>query len=175
MSSHPIDSNPPLAELCAACGFCCNGVLFTAVELQPSDDPASLRRIQLPLRVRRGKTHFRQPCALWTGTSCQGYEARPRCCRSFQCLTFLRLKDGSITETQAQRIVRKARRQAAQVERLLRLLGCHQEELALELRFRRLSRRLSSLPTGSESAALFADLALAYYKLGLQLQQHFLP
>ena len=41
------------AHLCAACGLCCNGVMFHTVKLQPNDSAPALAALGLKLKRKQ--------------------------------------------------------------------------------------------------------------------------
>ncbi len=60
--------------LCRACGLCCDGSLFWAVELGPGEAPPGAEGGRLP-----------QPCHHHRRGECAIYGARPAQCRGFTC------------------------------------------------------------------------------------------
>src|SRR5215472_953064 len=88
-------------QLCLSCGLCCNGVIFADVRLKPSDDPARLRALGLPLSgqtpgSKKAVLNFNQPCAALEGCSCRIYADRPNHCRHFECLLLKSAKAGRV-------------------------------------------------------------------------------
>ena len=182
----PDDSNP----LCLECGLCCNGVIFADVQLQPGDDARRLASLGLPVgapvtrrpAVRESKPDsvaeplkFPQPCAGFEGCRCRIYDDRPKYCREFECLTLKRVNAGRLGLTEAQRIIREARRRADNVRRLLLELGDKDERTALSLRFQRMTKRVESHPADDETADTYSRLTLAVHDLNLLLAQAFYP
>ena len=68
--------------LCAACGLCCNGTLFSIVPLDKGDDTEVLSA----LGVKCGRDELQQPCPAYDGQRCRIHSARPSSCRDFDCL-----------------------------------------------------------------------------------------
>ena len=101
------------ARLCAACGMCCDGVLFHSVELQPGDSPRQLAALGLKLRSKKGVAFFLQPCSahreVGSTCSCAIYDQRPARCRLFNCRQLLGVASGETTETDALGKIRTAR------------------------------------------------------------------
>ncbi|MFA7234519.1 MAG: YkgJ family cysteine cluster protein [Terrimicrobiaceae bacterium] len=104
------------ARLCAACGMCCNGVLFHSVLLQPGDSARALSA--LGLKIKR-KTFFLQPCPAHQGGRCAIYEQRPNRCRNFHCRQLLRVTAGETTEASALQKIARARHLADRVNALI--------------------------------------------------------
>jgi hypothetical protein len=181
------------AEICRACGLCCNGVIFGDVKLQPGDAPARLQalRLSLPQPVRRQnaapeaapgplvlwshKPRISQPCAGYDGCRCRLYAERPRYCREFECALLTRVKAGQMGSNEALRLIRSARQGAAEVTRLLRRLGDTDEQVALAKRFRGATRRIEKASLDPATAAAYGKLSLAMHKLNRVLSRDFYP
>lgn len=160
-----------VAQLCPACGLCCNGVLFKDVELTEHDDPQQLGALKL---VRKGqKEAFKQPCACFDGNLCRIYPVRPTRCRTFECTTLKRLQEGTVTLAAALRTVERAQRQAALVRDLIRRLGDTREDLPLSRRYARLMAQPIDL-MDHDNAELRARLMLEVDSLMKRLHQDFL-
>ncbi len=167
----------PSEQLCLACGLCCDGSLFDGVQLEPGDDPTKLKALGLPVTFSRGRNpvaRFPQPCkALCADRTCQVYANRPGQCRIFECGVLKEMKADRTTPAAALRLVRKARRQADQVRRLLHELGDRDHHRALGERFHRMQCRLEAEATDEPTRALFADLSLAVHRLKLLAHDKF--
>ena len=111
------------SRLCAACGMCCNGVLFHTVQMQPTDSPRSLSALGLKLKRKRGQTCLQQPCPAFGDSGCSIYEARPVRCRLFECHQLKRLTAAEITEESALSTIQGARQQVTGIVALLEKLG----------------------------------------------------
>jgi len=151
--------------------MCCDGTLFDGVQLEAGDDARKLKALGLPISVSRGKTpvaRFPQPCsALCADRTCRVYADRPAQCRVFECGVLKEAKAGRITFTAALRSVKKARRLADKVRRLLHQLGDTEVHRALGERFFRMQCRMEEKPTDETARAVFADLSLAVHRLKL--------
>ncbi|MEX0299313.1 MAG: YkgJ family cysteine cluster protein [Kordiimonas sp.] len=73
------------AELCQACGICCNGSLFSFVDINETEAEALQDSPVKVLVNRKGKPVFGLPCSALSGSCCSIYEKRPRVCRSYLC------------------------------------------------------------------------------------------
>lgn len=114
-----------LASLCRACGMCCDGSLFGAVDLARGEADVARRR---GLRLLASETAFEQPCAALVphgpaapaptsgARECSMYDERPRSCRRFTCRLYERhLREGGpLGERLA--TVRRARALVARAE-----------------------------------------------------------
>lgn len=161
----------PAEQLCLACGMCCDGTLFDGVQLEPGDDAQKLKTLGLRVSISRGKTpiaRFPQPCtALCANRTCRLYADRPSQCRVFECGVLKEAKAGRITFTAATQSVKKARRQADKIRRLLHQLGDTEQHRALGERFFRMQCRMEEEPTDEATRSVFADLSLAVHRLKL--------
>ena len=162
-------------DLCFSCGMCCRGVIFADVQLSPRLDAAAVKALSdvLP-RMRPGET-LRQPCPAFDGCLCRIYSSRPRHCRKFECLLLMRTKQGQLDPAKALKVIGSSLRLVEKVLELLRTLGDTNEGVALSLRFRRMSRRIEAGRPDAQTAAVFAQLTLAFHKLTLKLGKEFYP
>jgi uncharacterized protein len=184
---NPLVSNRPVvaaalsisAKLCLTCGLCCDGTLFKDVQLQPGDDPATLKNAGL--RVTSPKLQLRSPClrqpcaALGADCRCRVYRDRPTYCRQFECLLLKSVLAGRTEIPAALRIIRTARQRAQKVGELLRQLGNDAEEMPLSQRFRSVVARVQRAGIDEETGELFAELTLAVHHLNLLLSDSFYP
>ena len=113
------DISSPASRLCAACGMCCNGVMFHIVRLQPADSPKVLAALGLKLKRKRRQDCILQPCPAYRECRCSIYEARPVRCRAFECQQLQRVATGAITEAAALAKITEATALVAEVNTLL--------------------------------------------------------
>lgn len=118
-----MNNSDPAARLCAACGMCCNGILFHSVVLQTGDTPRSLAARGVRVKRKHGRQFFLQPCPAHQECRCAIYAERPARCRQFACLQLGGVQDGSIREADALAVIAEARRRARLVEELLECAG----------------------------------------------------
>ena len=163
-----------MAELCPACGLCCNGVIFADLAIQPGAEAARLKSLGLAVS-RAASPRLPQPCAAFDGCRCRIYPDRPRYCRQFECALLQSVKAGLTESAAALSIIRTARRRAAKVQRLLRALGETEHHLPLSKRIKRMNQRLQSAKLDPATAATYADLTLASHDLNLLLANAFYP
>lgn len=164
-------------QLCLACGLCCDGTLFDGVRLEPGDDALRLKALGLPVvtpRARQPVPRFAQPCAaLCADRTCRLYADRPRQCRTYECRVFKELKTEHIDFAAALHRVKKARRLADRVRRLLRRLGDDDERRSLGERFHRMQCRMEERKPDAVALSTFADLSLAVHRLKLLAHEKF--
>jgi uncharacterized protein len=92
-------STPPSLtdRLCTRCGLCCDGSLFTDVELAGPAEATTLEAMGLELDEDDAEgTLLPQPCRALTGTRCGIYAHRPGCCRTFECRLLRDVRRGAV-------------------------------------------------------------------------------
>jgi hypothetical protein len=117
------DISSTASRLCAACGMCCNGVLFHIVRLQAGESPKAMAALGLKVKRKRGESHVTQPCAAHCDSQCVIYASRPQRCRAFACRQLQRVASGEISEAMARDKISEAVQLVAQVDALLLLAG----------------------------------------------------
>lgn len=110
-------------RLCAACGMCCNGVLFHGMAVQPEDSLRAMAAKGLRAKRRDGELQFLQPCPAHDGNCCLIYAERPQRCRVFACRQLEGVFHGEILESAAMDKIQEARRLSDRVRELLERLG----------------------------------------------------
>jgi hypothetical protein len=128
-------TSDPVAQLCPACGLCCNGVLFADVELTSGDNPAHLGELGLTVKKKGRKLAFSQPCACFDGKLCTAYAGRPGRCRTFECRLLLQTKSGDLNARTALKTISQTRARVELVRKLIRALGNSEEGAALTHRY----------------------------------------
>ena len=160
------ESGSAAERLCAACGMCCDGVLFHSVMLQPADSARALSAAGLKIKRRSGDIYFHQPCPAHNGCSCGIYERRPARCREFNCRLVIRVSAGKASEEMALEAIREAR---ALVVRVNALIG----RLAETNPNRGLAQRCANALTASEQTPLHQELAATMQRLEELLAKEF--
>lgn len=131
----PESANDVVASrLCAACGMCCNGVMFHSMVLQPEDSARELAALGLKVKRRKAGAFVPQPCPAHEGACCRIYEQRPIRCRVFVCKQLLAVESGEISEARALERILHAQRLITRVRMLLRDAGDDREHKALTVR-----------------------------------------
>ena len=123
------------AKLCAACGMCCNGVLFYGTRLQSEDSIRSLTALGMKLKRKDGEMQFLQPCPAYKDSCCSIYEKRPQRCRTFVCKQLQALNSGKSTEAAAFAKVTDAKVLTDRVRDLFAKLGDTRENKAFARRY----------------------------------------
>jgi hypothetical protein len=161
-------------QLCPTCGLCCNGVLFGDVELQRGDDPKRVAALGLELFAKGRKKAFHQPCACLVNGLCRIYAERPARCRAFDCRALQRVQRGEIEVGAAQKAIAEAKERAAEVLRLVRLLGNADETLPLNQRYAAIMGQPMDLSGDETLIELRGELMLAVGLLVDVLEREFL-
>jgi hypothetical protein len=159
------ESDSTAARLCAACGMCCDGVLFHSVALQPGDSARALSALGLKIK-RRGGAHFLQPCSAHQNSCCTIYDQRPTRCRLFNCRQLLRVGTGEISEAMALDKIREAREQIHRVNALMHRTGETNPN-------RGLAQRCANALTAPVRTPLHNELETAMSELEELLQNNF--
>ena len=161
------------ARLCAACGLCCNGVLFHTVQLKPGDSAKQLVALGLKLKRKQGQHYILQPCPAFQESCCSIYAARPTRCRLFECRQLQQAEAGEITETTALEKIREVRRRVAEMDELLERAGGTNRKRPLSKRFEKvLAEPIESL-TDPAAVELRHRLTLAKQELDVILNRDF--
>ena len=168
------DQRDAVAQLCPACGMCCNGALFGDVELQPRDDARRLAALGLELLRKGRKQCFNQPCACFDGKWCRIYGDRPNRCRTFECRLLQRVQSGKMTSDAALKTIAEARRWVDRVRELVRQLGQNDERMPLNRRYSAIMAQPLDLASDDETAERRSELMLAVHKLTQILEREFL-
>jgi Fe-S-cluster containining protein len=169
-----LNQNGAVAQLCLACGMCCNGVLFGDVELQARDDTRQLAALGMELFRKGRKQCFNQPCACFDGKLCCIYEDRPNRCRTFECRLLQRVQSGKVTNDAALKSMAEARRCADHVRDLVRQLGQTDERAPLNRRYSAIMAQPIDLASDDETAERRSELMLAVHRLTQILEREFL-
>ncbi len=93
------------AELCQACGICCNGSLFSFVDINEAEAVALKGSPVKVLANKKGKPVFGLPCSALSGSSCSIYEKRPGVCRSYLCALTRRVLNEDVEYSEALDVV----------------------------------------------------------------------
>ena len=168
------DSTPPSARLCAACGMCCDGVLFHSVALQLGDSSRQLAAIGLKLRRKKGVEFFLQPCSAHRENggkcSCLIYDQRPMRCRIFNCRQLEGVAAGEITEAAALEKIRQARAHVARVNGLIAQFGASNTNRSLA---HRVAHALTLPNKEAQRTPLHGELEAAMKELESLLEREF--
>jgi len=134
-------------RLCLACGFCCDGTLFTRVRLQSEDSVESLKSAEL--RVQQddhGDWIMQQPCSGYRQDACQTYHCRPARCGLFRCTLLRYVEAGEVSEAEALSVIRDTKQTRNQlITELEKVFPGFQKKAMAEIlhRLRKESRKLA--------------------------------
>ena len=130
----PVPTESAASRLCAACGMCCNGVLFSSVRIQGADNQRRLAILGLRAKKRGDGLHIPQPCPAHCGSMCAIYNERPERCRMFKCRQIQLLEDGERTEAGAMDAIIEAANLVSRVSELLDQGGDRRTHKSLAVR-----------------------------------------
>ena len=159
------------SRLCAACGMCCNGVLFHGMQVQPQDSLRSLASKGLKPKRRDGDLFFPQPCPAHQDSCCKIYNDRPQRCRAFVCKQLAAVLDSKKTEAAALEKIGEARVLTAEIFDLLVALGDSRDHRALAVRCAGIFT--PPLDSSPEATSLREVLRVAMEKLDRLLRTDF--
>jgi Fe-S-cluster containining protein len=97
-----------MVNICIGCGLCCDGTMFSCVDLYPQDDQKSLSTLALSRKSTDGTIQFLQPCAASTEGCCAIYESRPTACRNYRCELRIKYDAGAVSLSNAQAAISDA-------------------------------------------------------------------
>ncbi len=169
----PLIQSDAAARLCAACGLCCNGVLFHTVQLQPGDSAKALSALGLKLKRKQGHHYLLQPCPAFKKSCCAIYAARPTRCRLFECRQLQRVEAGETTEALALEKIREVQRRVAELDELLERAGRTNRKRPLSKRFEKVIAEPIESLTDPAAVALRNRLTLAKRELDQLLNRDF--
>lgn len=164
----------PIELLCPQCGLCCNGILFADVKLISRDDARRLKKLGLAIHKAGPRFYFDQPCNAFKNGRCCIYPDRPNRCAKFECRTLQRTLRGSLTGKDALEIIREARRQLRDMEKMLQKLKQHNDSLPLNQRYEAVFSEPWDLSQPARINRLRDQLYLASQNLAVYLEKHFL-
>ncbi len=98
--------------ICIGCGLCCDGTIFHAVDLAPSDDVVLLRKHGAVFVSDGESRRMQQPCPAFDGTCCSVYESRPTACRTYVCNLLDAVSRSEISRSDAVSIIDRAKKLA---------------------------------------------------------------
>lgn len=113
----PLTISGPQEHLCTSCGMCCDGTLFTYVEVG-DDERAAVEQLFTLVEGEEGPI-FHQPCVFNRDCKCLVYHDRPQTCRIYRCKTLSALEAGEINAAEASRRVAEAQHARAEILPLL--------------------------------------------------------
>lgn len=89
--------------LCTECGLCCDGSLFSDVELSSAKELSGLEVLGLNVEDgdRSAPGLLLQPCNAREGKRCGIYQHRPKCCRTFECRLLKDVRSGKMSANDA--------------------------------------------------------------------------
>lgn len=99
---------PSLTDtLCTECGLCCDGSLFSDVELSGAREISGLEA--LGVNIEDGDATaaalLLQPCSALQAKRCSIYAHRPKCCRTFECRLLQDVQSGKVTIEHARQTI----------------------------------------------------------------------
>jgi len=107
--------------LCTECGLCCDGSLFSDVELCTAKEFSRLELLGVTTEEGDGDAAglLLQPCGALKGKRCGIYDVRPNCCRTFECRLLKDVQSGRVKIASARETIAKVTREINQLRELI--------------------------------------------------------
>lgn len=172
-SLNPTEISAVASRLCAACGLCCNGVMFHTVKLQPGDSAPELAALGLKLKRKQGHNYILQPCPAFQKSRCSIYASRPERCRLFECRQLKRVAAGEITEAMALEKIHEVQRRVAELDGLLERAGGTNFKRPLSKRCEKVMAEPLDASSTVEAVELRGRLTLGMQELKALLDEDF--
>lgn len=99
---------PGASDLCVNCGLCCNGVLYSTVEVEP-EEVTRLKAAGHAVDQIGKRLQFHQPCHHNDDGRCIIYATRYITCRTFRCALLKRFDAGEVELSKALEAVAQAK------------------------------------------------------------------
>jgi Fe-S-cluster containining protein len=166
---------PSLTDtLCTQCGLCCDGSLFTDVELVGRAEATRLEILGLEIDDNNADGDLlAQPCAALRGRRCSIYAHRPKCCRTFECQLLHEVQRGAVTVERAAEQIAEALKRIRRVKVLLAKSG--QRNVRLPLRERCVEALAGDAGASREVNRNRSELAAAMSAVESSIRKTFLP
>ena len=103
--------------ICAGCGLCCDGSLFSHV-IVVEEDRGTVARAQLPVTELEGTPIFRLPCAMLVNGLCSVYDGRPTTCQRYRCKLRKGVDKGELGEAEAYEKIASAKGMAKRLREM---------------------------------------------------------
>jgi len=162
--------------LCISCGLCCDGTLFSSVQLFDGDDKTALLDAGASMRLDETdglqKTYMKLGCPAHQEGRCQVYATRPKHCRQFKCKTLLAVENGQLP-------IEKARSRIAEAKSFKQITqeAAVRADPALATRSTReivsFSADLLTDESKADQRARYAPLLIEAMAFNLIIQEHF--
>jgi len=94
-------------SLCLTCGLCCDGTLFSSVQLKSDDETNSLKAVGTKIYSDNSANMLKLPCAAHKNGTCTVYANRPQICRTYKCELLKTFEREEISREAALRIINK--------------------------------------------------------------------
>ena len=162
--------------LCTECGLCCDGSLFSDIELTSPRELSGLEVLGLDVEEDDNTSAglLLQPCGALKGTRCSIYAHRPKCCRTFECRLLRDVEQGTVTLAAAKQTVRDVSKQIDYVEILIGQLRTSNEHLPLKERAMEALEESENSILNPEIKAKRNDLAHAIVSIEKLIEKTFL-
>jgi hypothetical protein len=99
--------NSSSQSLCLTCGLCCDGTIFSSVQLKSDDEIIPLKAVGINIVPDSDSNRFKLPCAAHKNCTCTVYSNRPQDCRTYRCELLKRFERDDISHEAALEIINR--------------------------------------------------------------------
>jgi len=160
-------------NICLGCGLCCDGTLFSYVELCEADRAEEVARSGLTLHRVDGKLRFPQPCSASQEGCCTVYEKRPQACRDYRCTLRVEYDEGKVSVPSARAFIANAIELRDRIRPQLERLVGPPQPLSIHRLYRLADSKLALADAGIAERRAHAELLLDMGALDVLLARHF--
>jgi uncharacterized protein len=161
-------------NICDGCGLCCDGTLYSRVDIRSGDSIAFLERAGLRVVIGTDpmQSTFRQPCAASAAGRCTIYADRPIACRAYRCHLRRDYDVGSVSVEEARARIATATALRDQLRVRLQPLVGNAEQIPWHLLSKLAVERLER-SEGDSRPPEYARVLLDIGALSMFLTRHF--
>lgn len=162
-----------VTSICVGCGLCCDGTMYSTVDMVGEDRADVLTQAGITLSTRENTQLFRQPCAAFSSGCCSVYANRPRVCQRYRCYLLRRHEVGEVAYDDASALIARTidLRNRVRVE-LGNFVESRQPQSLNEL-YRLALAKLGAEPNGAAARRQHAPLLMSVVALRAILKREF--
>ena len=163
-----------MTSLCIDCGLCCDGTMYSTVEINEADRQARLQKKGFNLLLQDGKSVFEQPCTAFGSGCCSIYAQRPAMCRAYRCALLRKHDANEISTHDAKALIAGTIAARDRVRPALEQLTGAESSLSLPKLLKLMEDVLASMDIATRRRD-HGELLLDVGVLRVLLMQHFEP
>jgi len=160
-------------RLCTKCGLCCDGSLFSDVELTGSAEASGLEAMGLEVEDDDGGLLV-QPCGALEDKRCNIYAHRPACCRTFECRLLQEVRRGRLDVARAEKQIAETVRRIGRIRAMGAELGPIDEHLPFQELCAEILATAAETSAGSAKNPMCTDLEVEMNAVKTLIRTRFL-